>query len=109
VLEILLISSKSVICLQIFIQDHNIKFHRDSNIGKRSDSSFITDGPANVMKLIGVFHDCKMRLNTYMVVPTLFPSPNALSTNMFKLFINFLFSVNLLTISSLSSTMFQTL
>jgi len=45
-------------------------------------------------------------LNPYIVVPTLFPSSNALSANKFKLIHRF--AVTLFTISSPSSTMFQT-
>ena len=37
------------------------------------------------MKLLGVFHDCKKHLNSYILVPTWFPSSNALSANVFKL------------------------
>jgi len=38
------ILTKSGISRQIFIKDHNIKFHRDSTSGNRTDSSSRMDG-----------------------------------------------------------------
>ena len=78
------IVKKSGISRQIFIKVQNIKFHSNSISRNRTDLSSIMDGWTDMMKQIGVFHDCAEAFKGFTSFIQTFPSSHAVFAIMFK-------------------------